>query len=160
MTTTLRTLSATAAGCTTLALALSGCGSDDTPRAGGAEHDAGIPEPSVTSATTEQSPQQGAVSVSLLRTGGLKPVTIQRTFSSTQSPPSGYDSADVEAVLRAANSFERADIQLDRPPGNPCCDQYSFAVTITHADGSSATYRSVGGQRQPHRFDILLQELS
>lgn len=117
-------------------------------------------DPQPTSSSPPPTSGASAVSVSLIRTGGLKPVPLERTFSASKPPPSGYTSSDVRAVLQAADAFESADVSLTPVPDNPCCDQYSFAVTVLRDDGSSATYRTMDGQRQPRSFDTLLRELS
>lgn len=160
----LHRLSTTAVACCVLGLGLSACVADTS------DGESQIPAPAVpTSAGLEPSPSsaspsppQGAhaVAVSLLRTGGLKPVPVERTFSASAPPPSGYARSDVRAVLQAADAFESADPSLSPVPDNPCCDQYSFTVTVLRADGSSATYRTTSGQPQPSSFDTLLSELS
>lgn len=136
---------------------VSACGTDS----GGDDGTASSNSQSSTS-PDESSDDSGSavVSVSLHRTGGLKPVTVNRVFSADTAPPPGYDEGDVTAALAAASNFTRAGIQVTPVPSNTCCDRYTYDVTITYADGSSKRFTTIDGLQQPKVFAMLLQAVS
>jgi len=100
------------------------------------------------------------VSVTLHRTGGLKPMTVTRVFTADQPPPDGFDQGDVRHVLAAADAFVTADAEVNPLPSNTCCDRYTYAVTLLYGDGTSKTFESLDGVAQPRLFERLLQALS
>lgn len=148
MSTITRTLVQILAGLALVA-ALSSCGTSD---------DAGGGTPSATESSTASATE--VVSVSLRRTGGLKPVTVTRQFSADAAPPEGFSPADVDRVLRVANAFVASGAVPKPLPANTCCDRYVYTVTLGYADGSSDTFETIDGQRQPPAFQTLVQALS
>jgi hypothetical protein len=114
------------------------------------------------SATGESADSAGpdVVSVTLHRSGGLKPMTVTRVFTADEPPPDGYDPVDVRRVMAAADAFVAADADVNPLPSNTCCDRYTYAVTLQYADGTSRTFETVDGVAQPRLFARLLQALS
>jgi hypothetical protein len=98
--------------------------------------------------------------VSRDRSGGLKPTRVHRTFSADGPPPRGFTAADVDAALEAAEQFVASDPSLAPVPSAPCCDMYTYVVTITHVDGTSSSYETVDGLGQPPVFENLLSALA
>jgi hypothetical protein len=139
-------------------LVVSGCGTasrnDDSAAAG--------QPPSASSPTASADEGSGAevVSVSLHRTGGLKPITVNRVFAADAKPPAGFDAADVASVLSAASRFTDADVHATPVPADTCCDRYTYELTITYADGSSESVKTIDGLQQPRLFQQLLQAVS
>jgi hypothetical protein len=127
------------------------CGSADpsASKATGASSTTGT-----TSSTTTLSPSTpgtlspphdfpAATKVTVVQSGGLKPVTVTHVFVPGQPSPRGFSPADVAAVLKAA-----ADPALKtppEPPSNSCCDRFVYRVTIRYPDGTSTTFTTVGG---------------
>jgi hypothetical protein len=87
-------------------------------------------------------------------------MTVERTFSADAAPPHGYDQADVDHVLATAIAFTDAGVTLTDMPMDTCCDRYTYAITITYADGSSTTFETIDGLQQPKVFELLLRAVS
>ena len=151
-----RTVSSLTASAVALALLVltTGCGSENTTS--GTESSGSTTTQSTSS--TEQSSQ--VVSVRFARSGGLKPTATEVVYAADAKPPVGTTRADVQAVLQAASDPQLQDLQLTKLPPNTCCDRYAFEVTITWADGTAKTYRTVEGVQQPAAFEHLLSLLS
>ena len=163
------------AGSALCALVLSGCGQNERARSS-------QPTPSVTDATTSATPSDptpstttpstttpstttpsngGMVaSVSLRRSGGLKPVEVHRTFGYQSPPPKGFTLADVRRVLRTAKTFVESGDEPAPMPANTCCDRYIYRVTITLTDGTALTYSAIDVNQQPPTFRALLDALA
>lgn len=143
-----------------LVLTLTGCGSDDSGGSGGSTvHETSTaPSDSGGSATTSDS--ERAVSVSYRQTGGLKGVDVQKVYSEDGPPPEGASAAEVDQVLAAASDPALQDADLKKVPKYPCCDLQEYTVTVTYADGSSQTFRTVDGLQQPAVFEDLLRLLA
>ena len=133
-----------------------GCGSDATDGAGSPD------SASPSQMTDTPAPAGGSeiASVTLDRAGGLRPTRVHRIFSADGSPPRGFTSADVDAALAAAQRFVASETSLAPMPSAPCCDLYTYTVTITHADGTSTSYQTVDGLGQPRAFENLLSALA
>jgi hypothetical protein len=143
-----------------LVLTLTGCGSDDSgDSAGSTVHETSTaPDDSGGSATPSDS--ERAVSVSYRQTGGLKGVDVQKVYSEDGPPPEGTSAAEVDQVLAAASDPALQDADLKKVPKYPCCDLQEYTVTVTYADGSSQTFRTVDGLQQPAVFEDLLRLLA
>jgi hypothetical protein len=135
-------------------LVLAGCGStaDQAADSSANGHSA--------TRSTPQASGDAVVSVSLRRSGGLKPVAVSRVFSAGHAPPQGFSKTDVDKVLRAAQAFVSAAPKIRPVPANVCCDRYLYIVSIELADGTSRTFTSVDGVNQPKLFGDLLSRLA
>jgi hypothetical protein len=84
-----------------------------------------------------------AEQVTVMQSGGLKPVNTTFVFARDKPAPHGFTRADVAAVLRAA-----ADPSLKTPPPTPrdiCCDRFMYRISISYPDGTSTTFVTVQG---------------
>ena len=136
------------------AVVLAGCGStaDQAADSSGGGHSA--------TQSTPQTTGDAVVSVSVRRSGGLKPIAVSRVFSAGHAPPQGFSKADVEKVIRAAQAFVAAAPKIRPVPANICCDRYLYIVSIQLADGTTKTFTSVDGLNQPKLFGDLLSRLA
>lgn len=136
------------------ALVLAGCGSStDTTGDSGANGTNTAPSTAPTSGNA-------VVSVSIRRSGGLKPVVVSRVFRAGHAPPKGFSTTDVDRVLRAAKALLAAAPKIRPVPANICCDRYQYVVSIELADGTTKTFISVDGINQPKLFEDLLSRLA
>jgi hypothetical protein len=135
-------------------LVLGGCGSatDKTDGSSAAGHS--------TAPSTSPTVGGAVVSVSLRRSGGLKPVAFSRVFSAGHAPPRGFSKADVTDVIRAAQALVAAAPKIRPLPANTCCDRSTYIVSIVLSDGTTKTFASVDGLNQPRLFDKLLSRLA
>jgi hypothetical protein len=139
----------------------SGCGTDSgNDDSAAPQNAASTPSASSTTDSADEESGAGVVSVALHRTGGLKPITVNRVFAADAKPPAGFDAADVDAVLAAASRFSDADVQVSPVPMDTCCDRYTYEVTISYADGTSKSFSTIDGLQQPRIFQQLLQAVS
>jgi hypothetical protein len=134
-------------------VALSGCGS------GGAGSTRSAGSSSRTSSLPSTTVPTSVVSVVLHRSGGLKPVAVTRVFTAGSVPPEGFSRADLANVLTAAQALVSADQKVRPLPTTTCCDRYVYRVSIRLSDGTTKTYSSVDGVKQPRAFDDLLSRL-
>ncbi len=81
--------------------------------------------------------------VTVIQSGGLKPVKKTLVFAHGRAAPEGFTKADVQAVLQAA--ADPALKTAQPTPGDPCCDRYVYRVTISYPDGTSTTFTTVEG---------------
>ncbi len=77
-------------------------------------------------------------------------------YSAERPPPPGTSQTDLDKILTAASDPALREADLTPVPKNPCCDLQSYQVTISYADGSSQTFRTVDGLQQPQVFENLL----
>jgi hypothetical protein len=145
-------------------LAATGCGAAD-PDDGGTG-DATVTEsgPSTTpsgstGSTSSSDAASQAVSLTYHKTGGLRPTDETLLYSEDGPRPDGVTAAEVDQVLTAASNPELRDLQLEPMPKYPCCDLQEYTVTISYADGSSESFRTVDGVQQPELFENLLSML-
>ncbi len=139
-------------------VAITGCGTTDATST--AADDTG-PTTSGSTPTNATTPHRPAItSVSYRRGGGLKPTTVTRIFTADGTPPDGFTAADVDQVLDAAQTFAESQEVVKPLPANVCCDRYIYNVTISWSDGTTKTFASVDGQRQPKAFESLLSQLA
>lgn len=140
-------------GALLLSTAVASCSSDGGSRA--------TTDPaSPTSATESETSPEAArvVSVTYKRSGGITGVSEVRRF--TLSPAyRGPDRAAVEAIMRAASNPRLATVPMTPLPKNTCCDRFLYVVKIDWDDGTSRTYKTLDGVRQPLVFDRLLHRL-
>jgi hypothetical protein len=137
---------------------VSACGSES-----GSDSDAASSNSSSSTSSegsTDTASGSSVVSVSLHRTGGLKPGTVNRIFAADAAPPNGFDTADVQTALSAAAALSAADVEVSPIPANTCCDRYAYTVTIEYADGTTKTFSTIDGLPQPKVFELLLRALS
>lgn len=129
--------------------------------------DRGAPstESSTTSSTSGgdpagQQPDPGqAVKLSFRKTGGLRGIDESTTYAVDAAPPAGSSKAEVRAILAAASDPGLRDVELEPVPKNACCDLQEYSVTVSYADGSSESFRTVDGLQQPPVFEDLLSML-
>ena len=148
-----------------LVLTLTSCGSDDSGgSADSTARETSVPDDSggqtASTASAESSDADRAVSVSYRQTGGLKGIDVQKVYSEDGPPPDGASAADVDQVLEAASDPALQEADLKKVPKYPCCDLQEYTVTVTYADGSSQTFRTVDGLQQPAVFEDLLRLLA
>jgi len=98
--------------------------------------------------------------VAYRQTGGLKGIDVQKIYSEDGPPPEGASAAEVDQVLDAASDPALQEADLKKVPKYPCCDLQEYTVTVTYADGSSQTFRTVDGLQQPAVFEDLLRLLA
>ena len=100
-----------------------------------------------------------AKQVTVVRSGGLKPSRITTVFAADRPPPEGFSAADVAAVLRAA-----ADPALKSAPSTaptaPCCDQYTYRVTVLYPDSTSLVFSLTQGLDAPQAQEHLVHLVS
>ena len=142
--------------------ALAACGSTDPA---GTSPTASAPTLSATPPTTTggetMSPPHdpaAAEQVTVVQTGGLKPVHKTLVFALDRPSPDGFSRDDVRAVLRAA-----ADPELETAPPTPrdaCCDRYLYRITIAYPDGSSTAFTTVEGASTSPAITHLLNLVS
>lgn len=142
-----------------------GCGSADSdPATGGptvtqSSTEASSPaDPGATTSGSDRGETQ-AVTVSFRRSGGLKPTETQLVYSADSPPPAGTTKSEVASVLQAASDPELQAADMTPVPKDTCCDRQEYSVTITYADGSSESFRSLDGLQQPQVFEDLLSML-
>ncbi|HSS68105.1 MAG TPA: hypothetical protein VLK34_06100 [Nocardioidaceae bacterium] len=100
------------------------------------------------------------VSVSVHKSGGLKPTDETRVFSEDGKPPTGYSQQDVDNALHAAALLAASPVTQPRLPQGMCADCYQYTITLTFADGSSTSYNVTGGIQQPPLLSALLAATS
>jgi hypothetical protein len=110
--------------------------------------------------STSSTNDTGIVSVSLRRSGGLKPINVSRIFSTRTAPPKGYTAADVDQVIFAAQRFVGSGASVRPIVVSACCDRYTYAITIVWANGHSKTFTTTDGVAQPKLFDLLLRAVA
>jgi hypothetical protein len=121
------------------------CGSSES----GGESSGGDPTSTSSDATNDADPSTDAVSVMFHKSGGLRPVDERTFYSADAPPPAGKTQADVDDVLDAASNPDLRDVDAAPMPENVCCDRQEYMVTISYADGTSVTYRTIDGLQQP-----------
>jgi hypothetical protein len=100
------------------------------------------------------------VTVSVHKTGGLKPTDETRVFAENAKPPAGYTRRDVDHALEAATALAASGDTKPRAAQGLCADCYEYAIVVTFADGSAKTYIVTGGVRQPRLLTDLLSATS
>ena len=148
-----------------LLLCIAGCADTDpsvdpSASSGPEETSSSTPGSGPDSSPAPDSDGVDATSVSYTRSGGLRPTKLHVVFAADQPPPEGYTQADVDQILRTASDPRFRDLQMEPMPANPCCDLYSFNVTITWEGGQTRTFSSVDGVDQPALFDKLLRDIA
>lgn len=149
-----------------LLVALAGCGSADDDAPDSVAQDSSTPSSSTDpsnpggDAPAEDGDSSTVVSVSFHRSGGLKPLKVDRTFSTDEAPPEDYSRLDVEKVIASAQKLLDAGVTLPEMPKDTCCDRYTYLIIVGLADGSSTTYTSLDGLQQPPEFADLLSAVS
>jgi len=93
--------------------------------------------------------------VTVVRSGGLRPVRVTLVFANDKPAPEGFTRAEVAAVLKAAADPE-LKTQPPTKPGNTCCDLYLYRVSIAWPDGTSAAFTAVDGGSSPPALAHLL----
>jgi hypothetical protein len=128
---------------------VSACGSDtDEGSAGGPTK------------TVETGDIARVVSVSVHQTGGLKPTDETRVFAEDAKPPTGYSQHDVDKALQSAALLAASTATQPRLPQGMCADCYTYSIILTFADGSTTSYKVVGGIQQPPLLSALLAATS
>jgi len=60
--------------------------------------------------------------------------------------------------LRMAGTTEFRRLRSSYQPDNPCCDRYSYRVTVTYRDGHHKTVSTVQGTTAPHiLWDVIAE---
>jgi hypothetical protein len=108
-----------------------------------------------TTPTTPTTPGQSTVTVSpphdfaeakqvtVVQSGGLKPIRKTFVFAMDRPAPDGFTRADVKAVLQAAGN---PALKKPQPtPRDTCCDRYLYRISISYPDGTSTTFTTVEG---------------
>jgi hypothetical protein len=132
-------------GVVALLSALAACGSAE-PSGTAPSTKPTVPSVTVTSPPPTMTPPHdfaAARQVTVMRSGGLKPVKETLVFAMDKPAPDGFTRADVAAVLEAA-----AAPALKTPPSPPrdtCCDRYVYRVAIAYPDGTTSTFTTVDG---------------
>ena len=124
------------------ALALTGCGSEDSDLVGD-------PGSTGDSSPTEQpDPEPTVQSVTLTRSGGI--AGVHETWQV------GPADAGHRAVFEAASkeALEDADTGAGKTP--PCCDFFQYTVVVSYSDGDTATYRMYDGGTADPALDRLV----
>jgi hypothetical protein len=133
---------------------LTACGS-----AGGSWHGKGDGG-EATGAPASTSPSQvRAVSVTYTRAGGKTGLT-QVVQIARDKTGKGYDKAKVRDVLAAASRPELRTLHLPLMPQDLCCDRYVYTIRVSWSDGSTKTFRTADGLRQPSVLRRLLAALA
>ena len=96
-----------------------------------------------------------ASQVTVVRSGGLRGDRTTYVFALHRSPPPGFTEAEVRAVLKAAADPALKNLGPTHP-GNSCCDQYVYRLTVVLPDGTSRSYGAVQGSQQPASLSQLL----
>lgn len=134
---------------------------------GSTSDDAGSPggDDTSTNAPADQDQEDSAssstvASVVFRRSGGLKPIEVNRVFSADQTPPKGYTEVDVEKVIGAAQKLVDAGVTIPDMPKDVCCDRFTYEVVVRFADGTATTYTTIDGLEQPPLLASLLGAVS